>query len=208
MIIDFPKLIISLLFVGVVMGADLWTKHEVTASTQFHEESFGPGNLMTVKKPIINYGASGVFGSGTPEPHFRFWHFFVMMMAFICFVSMVYLNERTWHSAVAAIPVGGIAGNAFELVYRGGATDFLSTNGLGILDNFYLNAADFFILIGIPVYFLTEQMEPFEKILGLTIFACFTSLTLGLLPAEPSTFIAIGGLFILLFWSGARNVET
>jgi len=206
--IDISKLIISLLLVGVVMGADLWTKHEVTASTQFHEESFGPGNLMTVKEPIINYGASGVFGSGTPEPHFRFWHFFVMMMAFICFVSMVYLNERTWHSAVAAIPVGGIAGNAFEFVFRGGVTDFLSTNGLGVFDKFYLNAADFFILMGLPVYFLTEQTEPFEKVLCLTIFASYISLTFGLLPAEPSTFIAIGSLFIMLFWSGARNVET
>ena len=114
--VDFSKLILSILFVGLFLAIDLWTKHQVTISTVMHGKSFGPDGILGIVKPVMNYGGGGVFSSDVPDNSYKLWHFFLALISIYVFVTMVLYNHRLWHSALGAIPVGGVWGNSFEFL--------------------------------------------------------------------------------------------
>ena len=203
--VDFSKFIISILFVGLFMGADLWTKHEVSTSSVFHGSEIDLGKTITINEPVKNFGGPGVFGSDTPELKYRYWHIFGVIFSLFCFSVLVLFNENLWHSAIGAVPVGGMCGNVWELVVYGGATDFITFSGLGALDGFIFNVADIFIMLGLPVYYLTSEMTSWDKMTSLIICISIFSFTLGLLPSDPGVYMAIGCLYLVLFWPDTRD---
>ena len=207
MTFDLSKLVISIFLVGMFVGVDLWTKHEAWNSTVLHEGTIDLGDRVTLNEPVINYGGPGIFGSEVPNLNYRYWHIFVVVFSMGCFAALVLFNERIWHSMIGAAPVGGMCGNALELMIYGGATDFITFNGLGPLDGFIYNVADVFIVAGLPVYYLTSEMAPSAKLISLILCISIFSLTFGLLPSDPAVFMAIGCLFLLLFWPDTNNMR-
>ena len=83
--VDFSKLILSILFVGLFLAIDLWTKHQVTISTVMHGKSFGPDGILGIVKPVMNYGGGGVFSSDVPDNSYKLWHFFFGTNIYLCF---------------------------------------------------------------------------------------------------------------------------
>ncbi len=205
--LDLKKFIISILLVGIFMSIDLWTKYEITNSKVLHEISWGPDDFITIRKPVINYGATGIFSSSKPNQSFRYWHIFVAVIAAVCFILMVLNNYCLWHSVLAAIPVGGMWGNVFEMLTFGGVTDFLQSKGLGTFDNFIFNVADVLIYIGIPLYIITLSSDFISKFISLAVCVSIIGLTHGKIPSEPITFILIGGLCLLDFWPAREGVR-
>mgnify|MGYP001480877868 CR=1 FL=1 len=62
------------------------------------------------------------------------------------------------------------------------------------------NVADVFIFAGLPLYYLTEEIQPYDKFISLLLHVSIFSLFVSILPSEPSVYIAIGCLYYLLIW--------
>ena len=205
--LDLKKFITSILLVGIFMSFDLWTKYEITHSTALHGKMFGIEKKLFIKKPVINYGGAGIFSSNHPSTLYRLWHFFLVLVAAYCFISLVLVNYSNVNKILASIAVGGVWGNVFELMVYGGATDFLQVQGFGFIDDYIFNVADVFIVIGTPLYFITSSLDGHSKLFSLVLFGVIFAVSFGLIPAEPSVFIAVGFLLVLMWWPVKETSE-
>ena len=197
---DISKLLISLLLVCTFMTIDLWTKREAWKLDSSSRASLISGDKITITVPVRNYGGPGIFSHEPPDQSFHYWHIFVAFVSLACFWCLVLSNERIWHSAIGAIPVGGMWGNVYEMLIYGSVTDFIRLNGFGVLNSLTFNVADVFIFAGLPIYYLTEEIQPYDKFISLLLHVSIFSLFVSILPSEPSVYIAIGCLYYLLIW--------
>ena len=197
---DFSRLTVSLLLVGLFTGIDLWTKHAVLYSIDLLTGPMDLGGMFTIVEPVRNYGGPGVFSSDSQDDSFRYWHIFGALASLACFRWLVMSDERLWHSAIGAVPVGGMWGNVYEFLFYGSVTDFIILNGSGVLGKFIFNVADVFIFAGLALYYLTAEMRPYDKMIALLLHVSIFSVILSILPSEPSVYIAIGCLYYLLIW--------
>lgn len=137
-----------IIFAGVVIALDQWTKWLVRTNLEF-QEVWSPWEWLTRYARIVHWKNTGAaFGMLQ-----RFGDVFMVLAVIVALAILYYFPQvprRDWPLRVAmGLQLGGAIGNLIDRLSRGYVTDFVSLGGFPVF-----NVADASISVGVAVLIL------------------------------------------------------